>query len=185
MSSDTTPSSFSRARTVTPLIRATDRDRDAAIQVLHASYTEGRLTMAEHETRVSQALSAQTYAELDTLTADLPMRPTYPDAPAPQLPQFPPMPRRTNGLAVASLVCGILQPFTFMLSTIPAIAMGHVARGQIRRTGEDGRTMATWGVVLGWAGAAAILMVVVAILLGVVLLTHAHIPHVVIHQRHP
>lgn len=184
MSSDTTPSSFSRARTATPLIRATDRDRDAVIQVLQASYSEGRLTMAEHETRVSQALSAQTYAELDTLTADLPMRPTYPDAPAPQMPQFPPMPRRTNGLAVASLVCGILQPFTFMLSTIPAIAMGHVARGQIRRTGEDGRTMANWGLVLGWAGLAAGFMALVAIFLAVTVLAHTHIPTVEI-RHHP
>jgi hypothetical protein len=182
MSSDTTPSSFSRPRTVTPLIRATDRDRDAAIQVLQASYTEGRLTMAEHETRVSQALSSQTYAELDSLTADLPMRPTYPDAPVPPMPQFPPAPRRTNGLAVASLICGLAQPFTGMLSTIPAIALGHVARGQIRQTGEDGRTMATWGVVLGWAGVAAIFMALVAILLAVAFIVHPHggmtsIPH--------
>jgi hypothetical protein len=174
MSSDTTPGSFSRPRTVTPLIRATDRDRDAAIGVLQASYTEGRLTMAEHDTRVGQALAAQTYAELDTLTADLPLRPTYPDAPVPPAPSFPPLPRRTNGLAVASLICGLAQPFTGMLSTIPAIALGHVARGQIRRTGEEGRTMATWGVILGWAGVAAILMGLVAFILAVAFIVHPH-----------
>jgi hypothetical protein len=67
-----------------------------------------------------------------------------------------------------------VQPFTGMLSTIPAIALGHVARGQIRRTGEDGRSMATWGVVLGWAGVAAIFMALVAILLAVAFIVHPH-----------
>jgi hypothetical protein len=175
MSSNTTPGSFSRPRTVTPLIRATDRDRDAAIQVLQTSYTEGRLTMAEHDARVSQALSAQTYAELDSLTTDLPLRPTYPDAPV--LP-MPPVQRRTNGLAIAALVCGVTQPFTGMLTTIPAIILGHVARGQIRQTGEDGNSMATWGLVLGWAGAAAIVMLLTAVFVAFAAFTHTHGIHV-------
>jgi hypothetical protein len=144
-------------------LRATDRDREAAIGVLQSSYSVGRLTKDEHDARVSRALSAQTYAELDMLTADLPERPGYPDAPV------VPGPRRTNGLAVASLVCGLAQPFTGMLSTIPAIVFGHVSRGQIRRTGEDGRAMATWGLILGWAGVTASIAFLLAILMFVAL----------------
>lgn len=150
-----TPDSFSQAREPGPPIRATDRDRDAAIGVLQASYSVGRLTSAEHEARVGQALSARTYAQLDALIADLPGRPGYPDAPG------VPQPRRTNGLAVAALICGVAQPFTGGLTTLPAIALGHIARGQIRRTGEDGRGMATWGLALGWAGLAVVVLAVI------------------------
>jgi Domain of unknown function (DUF4190)/Domain of unknown function (DUF1707) len=141
-----------------PPLRATDRDREATISVLQACYTEGRLDKDEHDVRVGRALAAQTYLDLDSLTADLPQRPAYPDAPV------RPGPRRTNGLAVAALVCGIAQPFTGGLSTIPAIAFGHVARGQIRRTGDNGKGMATWGLALGWAGIAFVLVIVLGLI---------------------
>jgi hypothetical protein len=137
-------------------LRATDRDREATVTVLQACYAEGRLDKAEHDTRVGQALTAQTYADLDRLTIDLPQRPAYPDAPA-----GPAVTRRrhTNGYAVAALICGVAQPFTGGLSTIPAIAFGHVARSQIRRSGDDGKTMATWGLALGWAGIGFVLLI--------------------------
>jgi hypothetical protein len=64
-------------------------------------------------------------------------------------------------MAVASLACGVAQPFTAGLSTIPAVVFGHVARGQIRRTGQDGAGLALAGLLLGWAGVALI-----AILIG-------------------
>jgi Domain of unknown function (DUF4190)/Domain of unknown function (DUF1707) len=159
--------SYSQPQVPDPPIRATDRDRDAAIGVIQASYTVGRLSMDEYDARLGHALTAQTYAQLDALIADLPGRPTYPDAPA--IPQ----PRHTNGLAIASLVCGIAQPFTLMLSTIPAIALGHAARRQIRRNGDDGQPMATAGLVLGWAGLTAVIMFVLAIVAIGVLITGA------------
>ncbi|HUZ25693.1 MAG TPA: DUF1707 and DUF4190 domain-containing protein [Streptosporangiaceae bacterium] len=167
MTNERAPGGFRFTQPQAPVapIRATDRDRDAAIGVLQASYTVGRLTKAEYDTRIGRALTAQTYAELDVLTADLPGQPGYPDAPA--LPQ----PRHTNGLAIAALLCGVAQPFTGMLTTIPAIALGHIARGKIRRTGEDGRSMATWGLALGWAGLAALVAFVLVILAFVVLVS--------------
>ena len=165
-----TTSEYSRTGPLGPPIRATDRDRDAAIGVIQSSYTVGRLSRDEHDARVAGALAAQTYADLDRLTGDLPGRTGYPDAPV------MPTPRHTNGFAVASLVCGLAQPFTGMLSTIPAIALGHIARGQIRRSGDDGKAMATWGVVLGWAGALAVLMAIVVFIVFIALFasTAAH-----------
>lgn len=56
---------------------------------------------------------------------------------------------RTNQLAIAALVCGIGQ-FAFPLAFIAAIILGHKARRQIRRTGEDGYGLATAGLVLGY-----------------------------------
>jgi hypothetical protein len=159
-----TSGNFSRTQAVASPIRATDRDRDATIGVIQASFTVGRLSRDEHDARVAQALAAQTYADLDLLTADLPGRPGYPDAPG------VPMPRRTNGMAIASLVCGAAQPVTGMLTTIPAIVFGHVARRQIQRNGEDGGELAKWGLILGWAGLTAIIMAVLAIVAFVLLI---------------
>ena len=67
---------------------------------------------------------------------------------------------KTNGLAIASLACGLAQFMFGPLATIPAIVLGHVARRQIMRTGEQGAGLALAGLILGWA----------AVILGIVLL---------------
>ena len=76
-----------------------------------------------------------------------------------------PVQRPTNGLAVAALVCGIAQ-FAVGVTFIPAIICGHMARRQIRLTGEGGDGMALAGLILGYIGGA---LVVGAILLFVLL----------------
>ena len=48
------------------------------------------------------------------------------------------------------------------LATIPAVVLGHMARGQIRRTGEQGAGMALAGLILGWIGVGFTVLVVVA-----------------------
>jgi hypothetical protein len=50
--------------------------------------------------------------------------------------------------------------FSLGLTAIPAVILGHVARGQIRRTGERGHGMATTGLVLGWLGIAFFVLMV-------------------------
>jgi hypothetical protein len=71
---------------------------------------------------------------------------------------------RTNGLAIAALVCGIAQFVGFwLLGTIPAIILGHMARKQIRQTGEQGAGMATAGLVLGYIGVALTALFVILI----------------------
>jgi hypothetical protein len=73
-------------------------------------------------------------------------------------PAYPPTPP-TNGLAIASLVCGI-GAFVIGLSFIPAIICGHIARGQIRRTGEQGGGLALAGLILGYVGGALFIVLV-------------------------
>ena len=75
----------------------------------------------------------------------------------------PPGRRDLNGFAVAALICGAAQPVTGLLTTLPAIAFGHIARSQIKRSGQDGRALATWGLALGWAGLAVIALLVLAV----------------------
>jgi len=59
--------------------------------------------------------------------------------------------RGTNGYAIASLACGLGQFVFGPLATIPAIVFGHMARYQIKRTGEQGDGLALAGLILGWA----------------------------------
>jgi hypothetical protein len=64
------------------------------------------------------------------------------------------------------------QPFTVGLSTIPAIVLGHVARRQIRKTGEDGAGLALSGLILGWVGAALIALIITVVVIAAIALTN-------------
>jgi Domain of unknown function (DUF4190) len=76
-------------------------------------------------------------------------------------PAYPPA-LTTNGLAIASLVCGV-GTFVIGLSFIPAIICGHIARRQIRQTGEQGGGLALAGLILGYVGGALFIAAVLAI----------------------
>jgi hypothetical protein len=82
---------------------------------------------------------------------DLPMAPPPPPPPPPRA--APAFAKQTSGLAIASLVSGIvgwtIVPF---LGSILAIILGYMARNEIRqRPGElEGEGFATAGLVLGW-----------------------------------
>ena len=57
----------------------------------------------------------------------------------------------TNGLAVASLVFGILSWVLCPLAGgVIAVACGHLAKSQIKSSGESGGGMATAGMILGY-----------------------------------
>jgi uncharacterized protein DUF4190 len=59
----------------------------------------------------------------------------------------------TNAMAIASLI------LVFVFFPI-GIVLGHVARGQIRRTGEGGRGLATAALVIGYLQVAVMVGVV-------------------------
>ncbi|MEU1627736.1 DUF1707 and DUF4190 domain-containing protein [Streptomyces sp. NPDC020096] len=138
-------------------MRASHADRERAVDVLKAAFAEGRLGQHEYEQRVGAAYSARTYGELSGLVADLPQGPVpmaMPTAGPQGVPAVPATflavpPRPTNGLAAASLICGIAGTI-LGVPAIPAIVLGHRARAQIRTTREGGEAMATTGLVLGW-----------------------------------
>ena len=52
--------------------RASDEDRDRVVERLHKAATEGRIAAEELEHRVTAALKARTYDELDSTVGDLP-----------------------------------------------------------------------------------------------------------------
>lgn len=53
-------------------LRAADTDRIQVAQLLTDAAAQGRLQMSEYEDRLSKVYAAQTYAELDRLSRDLP-----------------------------------------------------------------------------------------------------------------
>jgi hypothetical protein len=82
----------------------------------------------------------------------------------PQPPSYPPPAgSRTNGLAVASLVLGIV--WLCGVGSILALVFGFMALSRIKRTGEGGRGMAIAGIVLGSIGA-IVLVISIAALAG-------------------
>ncbi|MGN6625046.1 MAG: GYF domain-containing protein [Tepidisphaeraceae bacterium] len=92
--------------------------------------------------------------------------PMQPPPPSPGLPpqHLPPHPpsQETNGMAIASLICGILGISGFcccvpIILSVLAVIFGHQARGQIRAGKGTGDTIALVGLVLGYIGIVAAL----------------------------
>lgn len=157
-------------------MRASNADRERAVDVLKAAFAEGRLTKQEYEQRVEWAYQAYTYGDLGRLVADLPQGPLPPAplvpapmvfhprpvAPFPVMLPPPPMPRRpTNPYAIGSLICGLIAPFGG-ITAVPAVVLGHVAKSKLRGGGEEGDGLAAAGLVLGWLSIVFWLMVVIA-----------------------
>ena len=52
------------------------------------------------------------------------------------------------------------------MASILALVFGYVARSQIRQRGEAGSGMATAGIVLGWIGVAASVLLAIFLVIG-------------------
>jgi uncharacterized protein DUF1707/uncharacterized protein DUF4190 len=140
------PAGYPVQAQVHPGMRAASADRDRAVDVLKAGFAEGRLTQDEYNDRMGRAYAARTYGELAALTADLPAGAVPAVWP---VPMYQP-PASTNSLARASLVLGVAEFFTMGLTAIPAIICGHMAKREMRETGQRGDGLATSGLVLGY-----------------------------------
>jgi hypothetical protein len=145
-------------------MRAASADRERAVDVLKAGFTEGRLTQDEYNDRMGRAYSSRTYGELTALTADLPAGAMPAVWPTPGPVYQPAMP--TNSLARASLILGVAEFFSMGLTAIPAVICGHLAKGEMRQTGQRGDGMATAGLVLGYMAIIFWGIVVVLAILG-------------------
>ena len=89
-----------------------------------------------------------------------------PGAPHGLRPYTPVAAPSTNGMAVASLVLGIL--WIYWVGSVLALVFGYIARQQIdRHQGmQGGRGMATAGIVLGWIGVGFLVLFMLVAVLG-------------------
>jgi hypothetical protein len=73
---------------------------------------------------------------------------------------------QTNTLALVSLISGIASWIIVpVVGAIVAVITGHMAKREIRRTGEQGNTYATVGLVLGYLHLAVVLLVLAIVAL--------------------
>lgn len=102
-----------------------------------------------------------------------------------------PLPRQTCGLAIASLVLGIVSVPTIcccgvgLVAAILAVVFGHVAMNQIRRSEGrlNGKGMAVAGLVIGYASVAIQILVIIFFVASAILgPCTAHTHH--FHWRH-
>jgi Domain of unknown function (DUF4190) len=115
----------------------------------------------------------------DTRPDARPIDPPFAPPPPPLAPPpsvFPPTappyaqpytPTRTSGLAIASMVLGIV--WVFWIGSILAVIFGHIALSQIKRSmgTVGGKGMAIAGLVLGYLGLASLIGVIaVAVIVG-------------------
>lgn len=75
-------SRFSADPRSAPALRASDADRNVAVEALNAAFQDGRLDVVEHAERLEQALAAKRLAELAPLLADLSLAAAEPPRPA-------------------------------------------------------------------------------------------------------
>lgn len=68
----------------------------------------------------------------------------------------PPAGYGTNGMAIASLVLGIL--WMYWLGSVLALVFGYIARNQIKANGQQGAGLALAGIILGWVGIAFLVL---------------------------
>jgi hypothetical protein len=98
--------------------------------------------------------------------------PQYPQQQFPQYPQqqYPPayyqhqQARTVNGLAIASMVLGII--WIYWIGSILALIFGYIARNQIRERNQSGGGMAIAGIVLGWIGVGTLCLVILLAIIG-------------------
>ena len=137
-------------------LRASDADREEAVERLRAAALEGRLDSDELEERIASAYGARWCSELEALTLDVTPPPARVAPPVFVRPQ-----RRVNLLAIASIVLAVM--WMGWLGSFAAVVTGHVALRQISRSGgtQTGRTAAMVGLTIGYLALALLLLVVV------------------------
>ncbi|HEY2597664.1 MAG TPA: DUF4190 domain-containing protein [Candidatus Dormibacteraeota bacterium] len=75
--------------------------------------------------------------------------------------------RRINTLAVVSLVTALVAPFGHVTGIgglaliLTSIVTGHMARAEIRRTGEEGATLALIGLIISYVHIAVSALIVI------------------------
>jgi len=96
-------------------LRASQADREQAIEALKTAFVEDRLTKDEFDLRVDQALTSRTYAELAAVTADIPVGLIAAQARGPARARArPPMSNPAKAGICAAIAIGAAAVLTFV-----------------------------------------------------------------------
>lgn len=82
-----------------------------------------------------------------------------------------PTPVRTNALAIVSLVSGIVGlTFIPFVGSIVAVITGHMARKEIRSTGDAGDGLAKGGLITGYIGLGLSVLGIIIFIIAMVII---------------
>jgi hypothetical protein len=91
-----------------------------------------------------------------------------PGYPAPSYPGYgAPVVPKTNGMAIAALVLSLVGVASCITAPVGAI-LGHVARKQIRQSGESGEGMALAAIIVGWILTGLLVLVILVYVVVIV-----------------
>ena len=93
-------------------LRAADADRESASEILREQHLAGRLDTDELQERLERCYAAKTYAELDSLLADLPRQRSSPISTA-------------TGRSSRRPRIALLLPLLVLLVALIAVSHGH------------------------------------------------------------
>jgi Domain of unknown function (DUF1707) len=127
-------------------LRASHADRDRVISALKSAYVLGFVTKDEFDARISQTLAARTYAELASITTDLPgplLASHPPPGRAPARATFRPVDRATAGFALLAVIAIAASSISAdgwlalgalgsVLATLLLVAVGQITRIESR-----------------------------------------------------
>ena len=89
------------------------------------------------------------------------MPPTYPPV---GVTAYPPAPSQNDGKAIASLVLSLLG--LCGVGSLLGVILGHQSRGQAKREGRQPSGLALAGVIIGYVGLAALVLILGVFTLG-------------------
>lgn len=118
-------------------LRASQADREHVVDALKAAFVQGRLDKAEFDTRVGEAFTARTYAELAAVSADIPV----PRAAA----QSPALPLRSPG--DKTVTRGV---HAIIAATVPTAGLWAAAWSS--QTGNASVFALVWTITIVWLG---------------------------------
>jgi hypothetical protein len=102
-------------------LRASHADRERVIEVLKTAFVQGRLDKGELDRRVGRVLASRTYADLNALTTDLPVRPAAAQPPEPARLDTSPAGEPDDRKAVKAWACAAIA--------LPSMAVGLALMG--------------------------------------------------------
>ena len=84
--------------------------------------------------------------------------------------------RKTSGMAIASLVLGVL--WIYWIGSILALIFGYLAKKEIRDSPQqmEGNGLATAGIVLGWVGMGTLALVILFVIIAALADKQEHTP---------
>jgi len=121
-------------------LRASDADREQAVEVLKAAFVHDRLAKTEFEAHVGRALASRTYAELAAVTAGIPAPPSTVQPPGTSSPMAEQRTRRKISQAELAQAVGVSRQTVILIENgryLPSLPLAFTIARFFGQTADD------------------------------------------------